>query len=149
MPRIYKKDILVGDDAIDAHRHVNNQEFLRWMEEVAIEHSCAQGWPMQRYFDAGASWYVRSHTIEYLRPAMLRDEIAVYTWIAGLSERTSPRRTLFVRRGERPHILAQAETLWTFVNIATGRSIPISEEVRAAFEVVESEDEVFEAAGLR
>lgn len=149
MPRIYKKDILVGDEAIDAHRHVNNQEFLRWMEEVAIEHSSAQGWPMQRYLDAGASWYVRSHTIEYLRPAMPRDEIAVFTWIAGLGERTSPRRTVFVRRGERPHILARAETLWTFVNLATGRSIPIHENVRSAFEVVESEDEVFEAAGLR
>jgi acyl-CoA thioester hydrolase len=149
MPRIYKKDILVGDEAIDAHRHVNNQEFLRWMEEVAIEHSCVQGWPMQRYLDAGASWFVRSHTIEYLRPAILGDEIIIYTWIAGLSERTSPRRTLFVRGGERRQVLARAETLWTFVNIATGRSLPISEEVRSAFEVVESEDEVFEAAGVR
>ncbi|MBB4198310.1 acyl-CoA thioesterase FadM [Rhodoblastus sphagnicola] len=97
------------------------------MEEIAIEHSSAQGWPMARYLETGASWYVRSHTIEYLRPAMLHDEIAVYTWIAGMTDRKSPRRTLFVRCAERRQIVAQSETLWTFVNLATGRSIPISQ----------------------
>jgi len=148
MPRIYTKHFCVGADAIDLHGHVNNQEYLRWMEEIAIEHSAAQGWPMPRYLDAGASWYVRSHTIEYLRPAVLNDEIAVYTWIAGLSERQSPRRTLFVRGGERRQILVKAETMWTFVNLATGRSIPIRDDVRAAFDIVESEDEVLREAGL-
>jgi acyl-CoA thioester hydrolase len=69
MPRIHLRNLTIGDDAIDVHRHVNNQEYLRWMQEVAIEHSTAQGWPMQRYLDTGASWYVRSHFIDYLRPA--------------------------------------------------------------------------------
>ncbi|MCW2315953.1 acyl-CoA thioester hydrolase [Rhodoblastus acidophilus] len=148
MPRIFIKHIRVADDAIDVHGHVNNQEYLRWMEEVATEHSTAQGWPMQRYLDTGASWYVRSHLIEYLRPAKLHDDIAIYTWIAGLSERKSPRRTLFVRHGERRQILAKAETLWAFVDLATGRSVPIHDDVRSAFEVVESEEEVFKLAGL-
>jgi acyl-CoA thioester hydrolase len=148
MPRIYVKHFRVGADAIDVHGHVNNQEYLRWMEEIAIAHSAAQGWPMERYFDVGASWYVRSHSIEYLRPAMLHDDIAVYTWIAGLSERASPRRTLFVRRAERPHILVKAETLWTFVNLATGRSIPIRDDVRAAFDIVDHDDDVLREAGL-
>ena len=56
MPRIYIKQLSIGEAAIDAHRHVNNQEYLRWMEEIAIEHSTAQGWPMERYLKSGASW---------------------------------------------------------------------------------------------
>ena len=91
-----------GADAIDIHGHVNNQEYLRWMEEIAIEHSTAQGWPMERYLNSGASWYVRSHFIEYLRPALLGDEIAVCTWVAAMTERESPRRTLFLRNGGTP-----------------------------------------------
>jgi acyl-CoA thioester hydrolase len=149
MPRIYVKQLSIGEAAIDAHGHVNNQEYLRWMEEVAIEHSTAQGWPMERYLKSGASWFVRSHHIEYLRPALLGDEIAAYTWVSGMAGRESPRRTLFVRTSGRRQMLVRAETLWTFVDIATGRSAPISDEVRSAFEIVEAEDEALQAAGLR
>ena len=87
MPRIYVKQLLVDADSTDVHGHVNNQEYLRWMEEIAIEHSSAQGWPMERYLNSGASWYVSSHFIEYLQQAMLGDEITVYTWVAAMTER--------------------------------------------------------------
>ena len=43
MPRIYTKSMTVPRDAIDVHGHVNDQEYLRWMQDVAIEHSAAQG----------------------------------------------------------------------------------------------------------
>ncbi|MGO9171046.1 MAG: acyl-CoA thioesterase [Rhodomicrobium sp.] len=147
MPRIHVKQLRVGEDAIDLHGHVNNQEYLRWMEEVAIEHSSAQGWPMERYLDSGVSWYVRSHFIEYLRPAQLGDEITVCTWVAAMTERESPRRTLFLRNASRRQILARAETRWTFVDIRRGRAIPIPDKVRSAFEIVESEDEALRQAG--
>jgi acyl-CoA thioester hydrolase len=147
MPRIYVKQLLVAADSIDVHGHVNNQEYLRWMEEIAIEHSSAQGWPMERYLNSGASWYVSSHFIEYLRPALLGDEITVYTWVAAMMERNSPRRTLFLRNASRRQILARAETQWTFVDIRRGRSIPIPDEVRSAFEIVESEEEALREAG--
>ena len=148
MPRIYIKQFRVSEAAIDAHGHVNNQEYLRWMEEIAIEHSSAQGWTMERYLASGASWFVRSHFIEYLRPALSGDEIAAYTWVTAMEGRTSPRRTLFVREADRRQILARAETLWAFVDIATGRSIAVTDDVRSAFEIVELDDEVLRAAGL-
>ena len=45
-----------GPESIDAVGHVNNREYLRWMEEIAVEHSAAQGWPMERYFAGGNAW---------------------------------------------------------------------------------------------
>jgi hypothetical protein len=39
------------------------------MQDVAIEHSATVGWPMRRYLELGAAWVVRSHFIEYFRPA--------------------------------------------------------------------------------
>ena len=149
MPRLHIKQFRVAADAIDIHGHVNNQDYLRWMEEIAIEHSTAQGWPMERYLNSGGSWYVRSHFIEYLRPALLDDDITICTYVVAMTERDLPRRTLFLRTAcRRRQILARAETLWTFVDIQRGRAVPIPDEVRAAFEIVESEDEVLREAGL-
>lgn len=148
MPRIHIKHLRPGEDAIDVHRHVNNQEYLRWMQDVAIEHSAAQGWPMERYLRDGLSWYVRSHFIEYLRPALLGDDITLCTWVAGMAERSSPRRTLFLRASDR-RILARAETQWIFVNLKNGRPVAIPEELRQAFEIVESEDEVLAEIGWK
>ncbi len=148
MPRIYVKQLRVGEGSIDVMGHVNNQEYLRWMEEIAIEHSSAQGWPMERYLNSGASWYVRSHFIEYLRPALLGDEIAVCTWVATMTARNSARRTVFLRNASRRQILARAETLWTFVDMRRGRSIEIPDEVRSAFEILEPEEEALREAGL-
>jgi len=146
MPRIFIQQIDVGPDAIDVHRHINNQEYLRWMQEIAIEHSTAQGWPMERYLQCGTSWYVRSHFIEYLRPGFLGDRLTVCTWVAGMSERSSPRRTLFLRESDK-QILARAETQWICVNLKNGRPVPIPAELRAAFDLVEDDEEVFRQIG--
>lgn len=141
MPDIYVKHLTVDESTIDIHQHVNNQEYLRWMQEIAIEHSSAQGWPMERYLQSGSSWYVKSHFIDYLSPGLLGDDIIACTWVSGMSERSSPRRTLFVRAQDR-QVLARAETQWIFVSLRNGRPLSIPAELRSAFAIVESEDEV-------
>ena len=138
MPEVHTRRITVGVDSIDAHRHVNNQEYLRWMQELAIEHSTALGWPFERYLARGASWYVKSHFIDYLRPAQLGDTLLACTWVSAMDERSSPRHTLFLRESDR-QIVARAETLWIYVSLKTGRPLRIADDVRAAFPLVDSE----------
>lgn len=141
MPRILLRPLMIGSEAIDVHGHVNNQEYLRWMQEVAIEHSTAQGWPMARYLEISASWFVRSHLIEYLRPALLGDELLVCTWVAEMARRNSLRRTLFLRPADHA-VVAQAETRWIFVDLANGRPMAIPDAVSQAFPVIASPDAV-------
>ena len=141
MPEIHIKRIPVDAEVIDIHRHVNNQEYLRWMQDVAIEHSTRLGWPMGRYLEIGASWYVKSHFIEYLRPALLGDALLACTWVAGMSERSSPRRTLFLRESDH-QIVARAETQWIFVSLENGRPTSIPEALRSAFAIIDSEESV-------
>jgi acyl-CoA thioester hydrolase len=148
MPKVFVREFEAPASAIDIMGHVNNKEYVRWMEEAAIEHSTAQGWPLERYLEGGGAWYVRSHFIEYLRPALAGDLIAVCTWVGAMDERTSPRRTLFLRKGGRRQILARAETQWTFVNTKRGRSMPVPDEVRQSFEIVGSEEEALREAGF-
>lgn len=145
MPRIFHRTLIVAPDSIDAVGHVNNREYLRWMEEIAVEHSAAQGWPMERYFAGGNAWVAATHFLEYLRPAFSGDTLDVYTWIATWDRRTSIRRYAVMRQRK---ILARGETCWTFVDLATGRACDLPESVTGAFNVIPEDDDELRAFGI-
>lgn len=137
MPRILKLDLTVAEEATDEFGHVNNQRYIAWMQDVATAHSAANGWPMERYLGIGAAWVVRSHFIEYLRPAFAGDKIEISTWAASLALREVSRKYLFRRAGQ---VLARAETKWVYVDIKSGRPKRIPEELLASFEAVPQDD---------
>ncbi len=141
MIRVYSHRFRVPAEAIDMQKHVNNVEYLRWMQDVAIAHSTALGWPMERYFKERFSWVVRTHGIEYLRPGLLDDPIRLLTWVSSIGERSSVRKYLFWRESDR-QILARAESTWVFIDLRTGLPRPIPEEVRSSFVAVEDESEI-------
>ena len=146
-PQIYSKRFVVPPEAIDLQGHVNNLAYVGWMQDVAIEHSSAAGWPMARYLELGAGWVVRSHFIEYLRPAFLGEPISVHTWVPRFDQRSTPRKYLFLRENDR-QILAQAETQWVFVDLASGRRRPLPQELLDAFGIVADDAEVKRMLGL-
>jgi acyl-CoA thioester hydrolase len=137
MPSIFRQELIVSEDAVDAFGHVNNQRYLTWMQEVATGHSAANGWPIERYLKGGAAWVVRSHFIEYLRPAFAGDRIEILTWAASLALREVTRRYLFRRTDQ---LLARAETKWVYVDIRSGRPKRIPEELLASFEALPDDD---------
>ena len=137
MPAVFHHALVVAPDAIDRQGHVNNVEFVRWMQEAAVAHSEAQGMDAKRYAEIGGTWYVRSHHIEYLLPGMEGDALVVRTWVASLDRVRSLRRYRFEREGE---LLARAETEWVWIDAARGRPRPVPAEVAQSFEVVESPD---------
>ena len=114
MPAVFYFRHTVRSGEIDGQNHVNNIEYVRWMQSAAVGHSTAQGWPGTRYREIGAGWVVRSHTIEYLKPAFAADEIVVKTWIADFKKVSSRRRYKIVRPADET-LLAQAETQWAFI----------------------------------
>jgi acyl-CoA thioester hydrolase len=146
MPRILVHTLDVPEDVIDTNRHVNNLAYVRWMQEVAIMHSAARGWPVERYVATGTAWVVRSHFVEYLRPAFAGERLSLHTWVSDLRSRSSTRRYLFWRPADRVQI-ARAETVWVFVDAKTGRAREISPEMRDAFEIVTDKDPL-KACGL-
>jgi acyl-CoA thioester hydrolase len=145
VPRIFRQSLVVGPDSIDAVGHVNNREYLRWMEDIAVEHSAAQGWPMERYFEGGNAWVASTHFLEYLRPAFAGDQLDIYTWISTWDRRTSVRRYAVTRQRK---LVARGETCWTFVELASGRARDLPAEVTAAFFVVPDDDAELKSLGL-
>ncbi len=144
LPGVFAQTITVPTSAIDVNGHANNLEYLRWMQEVATAHSDAAGWTLARYQEARSTWVIRSHAIEYLRPAYAGETLLLLTWIGGFEDQTSPRHCLFWRERDRK-VLARALTLWVFIDADTGRAQPIPEAFRAAFPVVPEEKAVLHA----
>lgn len=147
MPKVFTQSYLIAADVIDVNKHVSNLAYLQWMQEAAIAHSAAAGWPLTRYLEARAAWIVRSHFIEYLLPAFLGNTLTLLTWVTGYKKHSSPRRYLFWRRHD-DQVVARAETVWVFVDASTGRLATIPAELRAAFPVVPPGEDVLRLVRL-
>ena len=133
MTGAHGNEFVVGADAVDRHGHVNNVEFVRWMNEAAVAHADARGWSSAAEA-AGAAWVARAHRIEYLRPAFAGDRVRVLTWVVDVRGASSLRRYRIERAGDNA-VLAEAETDFAFVDARTGRPRRIPADLKAAFAV--------------
>jgi len=130
---VHSYDVEIGPASIDANGHVNNVEFVRWMQDAAVSHADARGLT-EATRAAGAMWVVRSHHVEYLRPAFAGEKVRVLTWVADFRRAFSLRRYRFVRPADAA-VLAKGETNWAFVDSATGRPRSVPEALRAMFPI--------------
>ena len=130
-PAIHEQPRTVVAADLDALGHVNNLRYLEWMLAAAVDHSDAVGWPWARYEALGNAWVVRSHQIEYLRPAFVGDEVVVRTWVSEMGK-VSSRRKYAIARGD-GSLLARAETLWVFISRRTHALDRVPAELQAAF----------------
>jgi len=129
---LFQHRLSIGPESIDSNGHVNNIEYVRWMQEAALAHSAARGLTDELYAELGATWVARSHFIEYLRPAFAGDGLLIETWIADFARSRSTRKYRFVREADGLE-LARAETLWVYVSRKTGRPLPIHQRVADLF----------------
>ncbi len=132
---IFSYDFSVPDSALDANGHVNNVNFVQWMQDAAVRHFSAMGGvPLIRA--VGATWVVRSHVVEYLAPAFRGDTIEVRTWVANIRRVRSLRRYQFSRKSD-GSLLVRGETEWVFVDANSLRPLAMPPEVTGIFSLIE------------
>ena len=139
MPAIFEFQHHVRPEEIDRVGHVNNLHYLRWLQDAAVAHSAAQGWPSHAYFEHGHGWVARSHFIEYLAPAFVEDNIIVRTWIHDMKRITSMRR-YFILRASDGKRLVKAETNLAFVHFSDHQLCRIPVEVSGSFDLMPNEE---------
>ena len=110
---------------IDSMQHVNNAVYLAYVEDCGVQAAAAYGWPLARLGAQGAAIAAQRHWIEYLEPAVLDDELELATWVSDVKQASATRHTTITRVRDGA-LLAQAHTLWVWVDVATGetRRIP-------------------------
>jgi acyl-CoA thioester hydrolase len=132
--RVYTRSLTIPADAIDENGHVNNVTYVQWMQEIAVEHYTSIGGLEVQ--GEQATWFVREHKIEYLLPAFGGEEIEIRTWVENIRRVRSLRKYEFVRKAD-GKVLVRGETDWVFVDIETGRPLPIPEEVAKIFSLAQ------------
>jgi len=145
----YLQYVRVRFHECDPLGHVNNAVYLNYLEQIAIDHALALGWPAERQRrEAGAVFVARRHEIEYLRPALEGDVLRVRTWPEAMAGARGFRVYDITRATEPPdawhdrvlapeeltpaprgEVLVHARTEWAFVNVATGRPQRIPPDV--------------------
>ena len=143
-PHLFTRTFSIPGDAIDELGHVSNLKYIVWMQEIAIQHSAAQGWPVERYLQSGGVWVVRSHFITYIRPAFEGETIVLQTWVAEIKQRSSLRKYLVLRANDQS-VVVEAETNWVYVDRQSRRPVRIPDDLRAAFEVGARQDRAKQA----
>jgi len=133
-PHLFTTTFTIPEEAIDELGHVSNLKHIAWMQEIAIQHSAAQGWPVERYLQSGAVWVVRSHFITYLRPAYQGELITIRTWIGEIKQRSCVRKYLVLRATDQS-VLVEAETKWVYIDRRSGRPVRIPSDLRNAFDL--------------
>ena len=129
---MFEHAIRVDDADIDMLGHASNIAFVRWIQDVAVAHSAAVGLDISAYMRLGAFFVIRRNEIDYLRPVLRGDELAVRTWIASAAAAKCERGTELtnISNGK---VVARSMTTWGFVEAATGRPTRIPDDVRVAF----------------
>lgn len=113
---VYTHLLVVRPDDLDQQGHVNNVAFVRYVQEAAVAHWTAAA-PAD--LQAGYTWVVRRHEVEYLKPGLPGDELVARTWVGEPAGATWERFTAIARAGG--PVLVTARTVWVLLDAATGR----------------------------
>jgi acyl-CoA thioester hydrolase len=125
----FEIEIEVQPKDIDSQGHVNNVQYLRWVQDVAVAHWKAAALPEDQ---ETLTWVVVRHEIDYRRPAYVGERLIVKTWVGTATGLRFERLTEIVRPADRV-VVAEARSLYCPISRASGKPTAVRPEVRAFF----------------
>ncbi|HLF88995.1 MAG TPA: thioesterase family protein [Anaerolineales bacterium] len=132
MPLTHEHTFPIRFYECDAHGHVNNANYLRYMQEAAFAASAAAGYDFARYEELGQSWLIRETEIEFLAPLVYGDALTIKTWVGDFRRVRSRRMYEFYKNGGNEPI-ARANTDWIYLDTVTNQPFAIPESLKTAF----------------
>jgi acyl-CoA thioester hydrolase len=145
MPREFIRTFRVREYECDLYGHVNNANYLRYMQQAAIEASADVGFDSRRYRELGTLWLIRETEIEYRKPVFPGQMVQVRTWVADFRRIVSRRMYAMTVDGEP---VASAYTDWVYVDRGTQRPVRIPADMALAFMPEGGSGEVIERVPL-
>ncbi len=129
-PHILKVRVL--PEYIDVMQHTNNVVYLRWLEDVAWDHSRRLGLDEDAYRRLGYGVVARRHELDYLLPTFLGEDVWLATWIIR-SDRLSLHRAYQFLRAADGQTVFRGRTHFVCVDIKEGRVRRMPPEFQAAY----------------
>lgn len=122
LPTPFVIDIEVDEAAIDHYGHVNNAEYLRWIEQVSWAHSRHLGLGIEDYRQHDRAMAVHRHELDYLAPAHAGEHLRLATWIVGCDGRLTLTRRFQLTRPRDDCTLLRARTRFACIELSSGRA---------------------------
>lgn len=132
MPRAHERTFRVRHYECDAYENVYYTNYLRYIQETAMDASAAAGFGAEWYASRGHLWLVRDTEIEFISPLRYGDSVRVRTWVRNMRQALSMRAYELYRVAD-DALVARAQTDWAFIESATGKPARIAPEFRDAF----------------
>jgi acyl-CoA thioester hydrolase len=129
---MFRRTFRVRSYECDAYGHVNNANYLRYMQEAALDASAAVGYDEARYRALGHIWVIRETQVDYLRPLRFGDSVEVTTWVSDFRRVRSRRRYEISSVGS-GEVVAKGSTDWVYIERETGRPARVPDEMVQAF----------------
>jgi acyl-CoA thioester hydrolase len=126
---IYTKEITVGYNDLDELQHVNNVQYVQWVQDIAQAHwkSKATNDILENYF-----WVLLNHCIQYKSEAKLNDVILLKTYVVNSEGLTSTRK-VEMRHKTTGKLIVSSETVWCLMSHDTKKPARISTEIKNLF----------------
>lgn len=113
MSLIFEKQIKITEEYIDLNNHVNNVQYVKWVEEIAAEHWDSVKHKLDFPDDI---WMLLDHHIQYKKQVYLGDLITVKTYPKPPEGIRQPRKVEFYCNNV---LVVDSLTLWVFIDKKT------------------------------
>lgn len=128
----YERTFKVRHYECDAYGHVNHANYVRYMQETALDASAAVGYTIPRYAEMERQWWIYETDVTYLRPLSYGDSVTVKTW-AEYFRRIRARRAYELRLANSDEIVARGVSHWVFLNTTNRRPTKVPQAMINAF----------------
>ena len=111
---------------LDDINHVNNIQYLYWVQEAARLH-----WEYiaTEHINEFHFWVVRSHQIDYKYPAKFRDNLLIKTYVTKTNTFLSERIVEILLEPDKK-IITRCITKWCYVNRKSGKLEKIPKKIK-------------------
>ena len=128
--KVFETEIEVEEHHLDENLHVNNVQYLQWVQDNAKAHWEQEAKP--EWLDLYI-WVALSHHIEYKKLAFHSDLLKLQTSIKSF-EGPKSNRWVKITRSDTGELICQCETVWCMLDKTTGKPMRVLSEMEEAFE---------------
>lgn len=127
MNLIHSKIIEVGEEHLDQFNHVNNVQYVHWVEQIAKEH-----WEIVKNKTSYPNdfWVMADHHIQYKKQVYRGDILKVVTYPENPEGIRQPRKVEFYRGDE---LVVDSRTLWVLIDSESHKIKRIAENWLESF----------------
>ncbi len=124
-----KTTVKVRNHHIDSYGHVNNAQYLTFLEDARTDFFEELGYSLSVLAQRNVQVFLTEVTLQYKRPAELLDVLEIYGWFIEIANRKATWQHEIYKKGDKKLILAGTATGMFLEN---GQLVTIPGDIRQA-----------------